>query len=222
MKQKDLDEILKKHVLWLHDERGGVRANLRGAHLYGADLHNANLREADLRGVNLCCANLRDANLQRADLRRAILKKADLLGANFYKADLSEAAFQGEDIRGAINIPFIPLACPDTGSFVAWKKAFSISGEAYLVKLLIPEDARRSSATGRKCRADKAEVLAIEPIEPVPVIVDKVRSRYDPDFYYQAGQRITIPDFDTDRFNECAPGIHFFINRQEAIDYRFA
>ena len=222
MKQKELDEILKKHVLWLHNERGGVRANLRGAHLYGADLHNANLREADLNGVNLCCANLRDANLQRADLRRAILKKADLLGANFYNADLSEAAFQGEDIRGAINIPFIPLACPDTGSFVAWKKAFSISGEAYLVKLLIPEDARRSSATGRKCRADKAEVLAIEPIESVPVIVDKVRSRYDPDFYYQAGQRITIPDFDTDRFNACAPGIHFFINRQEAIDYRFA
>lgn len=219
MDQKKLNEILEKHVLWLHNERGGVRANLRGAHLYGADLHNANLREADLNGVNLCCANLRDANLQRADLRRAILKKADLLGANFYKADLSEAAFQGEDIRGAINIPFIPLACPDTGSFVAWKKAYSRFGEAYLVKLLIPEDARRSSATGRKCRSDKAEVLAIEPIEPVPVIVDKVRSKYDPDFYYQVGQCITIPDFDTDRFNECAPGIHFFINRQEAIDF---
>ena len=113
------------------------------------------------------------------------------------------------------------MTCPDTGEFIAWKKAYGEDDLPCLVKLRIPKDARRSSATGRKCRADKAEVLAIEPIEPVPVIVDKVHSRYDPDFYYQVGQRITISDFDTDRFNECAPGIHFFTNRQEAIDYRF-
>lgn len=153
---------------------------------------------------------------ERANLCEADLYEADLRRANLYKANLSEA-----DLRSARNIPFVPIACPCSGSFIAWKKAYSLFGKAYLVKLLIPDDARRSSATGRKCRADKAEVLAIEPIESVPVIVDKVRSRYDPDFYYQVGQRITIPDFDTDRFNECAPGIHFFINRQEAIDYRF-
>lgn len=221
MDQKKLNEILEKHVLWLHCERGGVRANLSGADLYGANLSGADLSEADLRGANLCCANLREADLSRAGLRRAHLCGADLLGTNLYGADLSEAAFRGEDIRRAIDIPFIPMACPDSGSFIAWKKAYSSFGEAYLVKLLIPEDARRSSATGRKCRADKAKVLSIEPIEPVPVIVDKVHSRYDPDFYYQVGQCITIPDFDTDRFNECAPGIHFFINRQEAIDYGF-
>ena len=25
--------------------------------------------------------------------------------------------------------------------------------------------------------------------------------------------------FDTNRWNECAPGIHFFITRQEAVNY---
>ena len=221
MDQKTLNEILERHVLWLHNERGGVQANLCGANLYkanlcGANLYKANLREADLCGANLCGANLCGANLYKANLCGA-----NLCGADLCEADLCGADFLGGDIRRAINIPFIPMTCPDTGSFIAWKKAYSLFGEAYLVKLLIPDDARRSSATGRKCRADKAEVLAIEPIESVPVIVDKVRSRHDPDFYYQVGQRITIPDFDTDRFNECAPGIHFFINRQEAIDYRF-
>jgi hypothetical protein len=190
MKQKTLNEILERHVLWLRNERGGVRANLHKADLCGANLCGANLYKADLREANLCGADLREANLY----------KADLLGG---------------------DIPFIPMTCPDTGSFIAWKKAYSYFGEAYLVKLLIPEDARRSSATGRKCRADKAKVLSIEPIESVPVIVDKVRSKYDSNFYYQVGQYITIPDFDPDRFHECAPGIHFFINKQEAIDYYF-
>lgn len=28
-----------------------------------------------------------------------------------------------------------------------------------------------------------------------------------------------VEDFDEDRRNECAAGIHFFITRQEAVDY---
>jgi hypothetical protein len=211
MKQKELDEILKKHVLWLWNEPGGVQANLKGA-----DLSRANLHKADLRRANLHKADLRGANLRGADLCRADLRGADLCGADLWGADL-----WGANLWGAENVPYVPMACPDSGSFIAWKKAFSISGDAYLVKLLIPEDARRSSATGRKCRADKAKVLSIEPIESVPAIADKVRSEYDSNFYYQVGQYITIPDFDPDRFHECASGIHFFINKQEAIDYYF-
>lgn len=236
MDQKKINEILKKHARWLRNEPRGERADLReedlreadlrGANLcwadiYGADLYEADLREADLRNTDLRRANLRGANLSGADLCGADLCGADLWGANLHEVDLRKAQFREKDIRSAVNIPYIPMACPDSGLFVAWKKAFSVSGNVYLVKLLIPEDARRSSATGRKCRADKAEVLAIEPIESVSVIADKVFSKYDPDFYYQVGQCITVPDFDTDRFNECAPGIHFFINRQEAIDYEF-
>ena len=154
------------------------------------------------------------ANLYGADLYGAKLRDADLYGANLYGANL-----YGANLYGAENVPYIPMACPDTGEFIAWKKAYD--EDAYLVKLLIPEDARRSSATGRKCRADKAVVLSIEPIVAGGVIPEVVHSKHDKSFTYKVGQTVVAPDFDTYRFNEGAPGIHFFINRQEAIDYCF-
>jgi hypothetical protein len=38
-------------------------------------------------------------------------------------------------------------------------------------------------------------------------------------FAYKVGDMVSVDDFDTNRWNECAPGIHFFITRQEAVDY---
>ena len=239
MDQKTLNEILNKHSSWLQNEPGGARADLRVANLHkanldGADLRGANLDGADLRVANLHGADLRVANLHKANLYGANLRGADLYGANLYGAnlygadlrganldgaDLRGANLDGANFRGAKNVPCIPMACPDTGAFIAWKKAYD--EDAYLVKLLIPEDARRSSATGRKCRADKAVVLSIEPIVAGGVVPEVVHSKRDTSFTYKVGQTVVAPDFDTDRFNECAPGIHFFINKQEAIDYYF-
>ena len=54
----DLAETLRLHALWHADQPGGVRADLGGAYLGGA-----NLREANLGG-----ANLREANLEGARL----------------------------------------------------------------------------------------------------------------------------------------------------------
>ena len=48
MTRNEISEILRKHKMWIDDEEGGERANLRGANLRGA-----NLSEADLRGANL-------------------------------------------------------------------------------------------------------------------------------------------------------------------------
>ena len=106
------------------------------------------------------------------------------------------------------------MACPDSGSFTAWKKA-----HGHIVKLLIPEDARRSSATGRKCRCDKAIVVAIETVSGESAELDEIASDHDGTFIYKVGETVTEPNFCEDRFNECAEGIHFFINRQEAVDY---
>jgi hypothetical protein len=76
MDREKLDEILRKHLLWLDGEKGGERADLRGAYLRGADLGGADLRCAYLWG-----ADLRGANLWGADLRGAYLRGADLGGA---------------------------------------------------------------------------------------------------------------------------------------------
>ena len=179
-------------------------ADLRGANLYGAKLYEANLREANLRGADLREANLCESNLRGADLRKADLREANLRGANLY----------GADLRGAKNVPFIPYSCPDFGMFIGYKKA-----SGYIVELEIPDDAKRLSATTRKCRCNKAKVLRILNTDRTIADITKVESSYDNSFIYKVGEVVSVDNFDEDRWNECSAGIHFFINFQEAVNY---
>ena len=201
--QEELKEILAKHLKWLRGEHGGERADLREADLCEADLCGANLYGANLYGANLCGANLCGANLCGANL----------YGADLWGADLREANMCGVSIE-IIN-EYCPLACPEFGSFTGWKKA---SG-GYIVKLQITESAKRSSATGRKCRCSEAMVLAIENEDGTPADVTTVESVFDANFLYTIGKTVRVDDFDENRMDECGPGIHFFITRQEAVDY---
>lgn len=222
MKEAELNEILRNHKHWILEDIDGwkeMRADLREADLYGADLRKAILYGADLRGAELGMADLYRADLCGADLSKAHLCGANLCGANLYGASLRGANLYranlcNADLRGANNIPFIPMACPDTGTFVAWKKA-----NGHIVKLEIPADAQRSSATGRKCRCDKAKVIEIQELDGSPSELTEVASGYDRNFVYHVGEIAEEPKYDEDRWKECAPGIHFFINRQEAVDY---
>ena len=59
MKQEELQEILRKHKLWLNGEEGGERANLTLANLPDADLIGAYLRNANLNEVDLNEANIK-------------------------------------------------------------------------------------------------------------------------------------------------------------------
>lgn len=190
------------------------RAYLRRAYLYGADLRNADLSDADLGGAYLRDADLSGADLSGANLYGANLYGANLSGADLYGANIHCANLSGANIHEAKNIPFIPYACPDAGSFIGYKKARNL-----VVELEIMEDARRCSATGRKCRCDKAKVLSIKNIDGSISDLKEIASGYDEDFIYKVGEIVEEPDFDEDRWNECAPGIHFFINFQEAVNY---
>ena len=211
----DLKKILDEHLLWLNG-KGGSRANLRGANLRNADLRCANLRNADLRNADLRCANLSDADLRDADLRCANLRNADLFGANLRGANLRNADLFGASIDQMmwnIYTVFYPLQCPESGSYIGYKKASGL-----VVELEIPADARRSSATSRKCRASKAKVLSITDINGNPA-GGQVKSNYDPNFVYAIGETVEVSDFDDDRWNECSTGIHHFITRAEAVIY---
>ena len=225
----ELKNILEKHFLWLAGDPNGVRANLRGVNLCGADLSCNILRKANLSGADLSGANLRKADLSGADLRKADLSGANLRGVNLCGADLRKADLSGANLRGVnlcganfcgaylhgskgINYP---MNCPEKGSFIGFKKV-----RGYLiVELEITGDALRSSATGRKCRCSKAKVLSITNIDGTESNTNSARSLWDPDFIYSVGETIEVPNFDTNRWNECAPGIHFFITRQEAVDF---
>ena len=73
---------------------------------------------------------------------------------------------------------------------------------------------------GRKCRCDKAIAAAIEKrISGEPAGLDEIASDHDETFIYKVGETVTVPNFCEDRFKECAEGIHFFINRKEAVNY---
>ena len=144
--------------------------------------------------------------------KRANMSNWDLSFANLYSANLCSA-----DLRSAKNLS-LPIACPDTGAFTAWKKCKLPNGSDCIVELLIPADAKRSSATTRKCRCDKAEVVSITGMRGVSY--KKAHSARTICFVYEVGKTVSVPDFDEDRWNECSTGIHFFITRQEAVDWQ--
>ena len=140
-------------------------------------------------------------------------EQADLHGADLSRAYLHGADLSGADLSGAKNL-FLPIACPDTGEFTAWEKCAG----GTIVKLLIPADAKRSSATSRRCRASKAVVIAVYDKDGNEI--DSAVSSHNRGFIYRKGETVEPANgFDDNRWNECAPGIHFFITREEAENY---
>jgi hypothetical protein len=162
------------------------------ANLYGANLSGADLSGADLSGADLSRANLSGADLYGADLSRANLSGADLSGA---KIDYNSAAFQQTRIL------------PE-GSIIGWKKC----NNNVIVKLRIPEAAKRSQSFGRKCRAEFADVLEI-------IGAETAISQHDGKTIYEVGKRMIPDSFDENWQEECSSGIHFFITRAEAEAY---
>ena len=213
--------------MWLNGKDGGERADLYRANLSGANLHEANLsdanlsgadlHEANLRGANLSEANLSGADLHEANLRGADLHEANLRGADLYRANLSGANLYGANLRGAKNIPFLPqtIIAPEKGSFIGFKKV-----DVYIIELEIPAEAKRSSATTRKCRCEFAKVISITNLDGTESGKTTITNTNYNDTDYTIGEIVYPDSFDEDRWNECSHGIHFFITRQEAIDYK--
>ena len=230
--REELEKILVNHLHWIKEDCEGWEdmradlscANLSHANLSYADLSQANLSQADLSYANLSQANLSQADLSCANLSHTNLFYADLSHANLFYANLSQADLSYANLShadlscanlfNAKNIPYIPMACPDSGAFIAWKRA-----SGYIVKLFIPSDAKRMSATGRKCRCDKATVIGIENLDGTTADITEVASDYDSSFKYAVHGHVSVDNFCEDRWRECSQGIHFFINRQEAVNY---
>ena len=151
----------------------------------------------------LSYADLRDADLRGADLRDADLSDADLSYAKLSKLTVAQTSI-----------------LPDEGDIIGWKKAYVDSATPVIVELLIPADAQRSNATGRKCRASTARVLDLQDKQGNSLPPDTTAySEHGTDFTYKKGETVHVENFDTNRWNECAPGIHFFITRIEAAEY---
>ena len=242
MTRDELNNILDAHKFWLSGI-DGIKADLSGADLMGADLRGADLRDANLSGADLSGADLKGANLRYAylsgadltdaDLRYSNLMDADLSGANLKNANLRWASLRYADLRGAnlmdadlMNADLryanlrhadinYPIACPEKGSFIGFKKCI----DSLIVELEITDDSLRCSATGRKCRCSKAKVISITNLNGAPADVNVAHSIKNYDFIYKVGEIVEVKDFDTNRWNECSTGIHFFTDRNSAVNY---
>ena len=220
-------------------------ASLNDVNFYKSDLRGVDLRKTSLQHTNLSYADFREAtlndtyilnsNLAHADFGDASLVGAYISHSNLTRADLECANFGWADFRscnlrhanfkccnllyanfvGAKYVPYIPLRCPSDGAFIGWKRVKDV-----LIKLEIPADAKRSSATTNKCRCDKAKVLGFyDPLDEMELnITELVNDRYE-ECKYVKGEMVYSDYFDDNRWDECSHGIHFFINKQDAINY---
>lgn len=133
MNHMKIQEVLRKHQLWLSGDEGGVRADFMGTYLIGGNFEGANLEEANFSYTYLYKSNFKNANLMGVDFRYAKIEGANLEGAKFS--------------------PF--LICPETGSFQAYKK--TTKG---IIKVSVPARANRLNAiTSRKIRVSEFKVL---------------------------------------------------------------
>lgn len=121
-----------------------------------------------------------------------------------------------------------PLRCPQNGTFLGYKKIVYIDNCLdkwfCLCTIRIPEEALRMSSTGTKCRCSEAIVVDIQRIDRIGNLIENQHlmsgfSIFDPNFVYEVGKTVKVDNFDKNIFHECSRGIHFFMSKQEAIEY---
>ena len=127
--------------------------------------------------------------------------------------EIEGANLEGANLEGA-NLPHFQI-CPEEGEFIAFKAL----RDNKIAKLRIPAEAKRtSSLIGRKCRAEFAEVLTIT--DKNDTECKEGVSQHNSDFAYKVGGTIKPDKYDPDIRVECSNGIHFFMTKKEAEEWR--
>lgn len=187
-------------------------SDFRGVNFTGADLKGCSFRNTYFEGTIMEGANLRGADFEGASMRGINLKNTHIEGANFLCAVLEHANLEG--VTDDETTRYFRMYCPETGPILGYKKCFNYR----IVQLLVPADAKRSSATNNACRCSKAKVLSIKSIDYKESYTE-ARSLVDENFVYRVGEFVEVKDFDEDRWNDSTTGIHFWLTREEAIGY---
>lgn len=242
-----MSKLFNDHMTWLEtDGKSGSRFDIEYESIEGAfpTLRNRCLKRLFIKRSVFSRTSFARSDLSESTLYYAMFYGCDFEDCAFTDATLEKCVFVNCNFRmsGVGNattrncsfidcdwdsysvFPNSPMSCPDTGEFIGWKKARILTpgggSVPCVVKLRIPEDALRSSAYGRKCRCNKAYVEEIQSVDGSFVYHDLVAvSRWDLSFRYPAGEMVEVKNFDQNRYVECTCGIHFFITREEAMNY---
>nr|DAI25411.1 MAG TPA: pentapeptide repeat protein [Caudoviricetes sp.] len=228
----DFYHRIEEHRIWLLSQGSrGTRLKVMGLRIW-CEIRDETLVNADFYCCDFSGARFIDCNFEQATFTNCTFRDNPKFSGNFRNASFNDCNLHTLDLSEAQNLEwanldddnaYYYLQCPEEGAFIGWKIGYVETGalgfHSYLIKLAIPADALRSSATSRKCRASKAQVLGIYHFSGALTEFMEARSGYDPKFVYKVGATIEIKDFDTNRWKECAPGIHFFMTRKEAMLY---
>ena len=180
--------------------------------LDGCNFQRCKFENALLDGNSLAGADFRNASLKGCCMRSCDMTDCDLRGADLFSSVLEKAKKDGWKTDDETK--WYKLHCPEEGAFVGYKKCI---GDR-IVQLLIPADAKRTSATLPTCRCSKAKVLCIKNFEETKEF-EEAWSMVDENFVYRKGQWVEVLDFNEDRWMDSTTGIHFWMSRREAMGY---
>lgn len=200
------------------------------SNLTGTEFSNVSFEHVVFTGDDMRLVDYFDSRLKSVKMNKCVMFESDFVETSFedvtiYKSNLDDSNVRNSNFN---NIRLIGnsgslLNCPEEGSFIGFKGLCGKNRRNLLIcKLEIPMDAKRSSAFGRKCRCSKAkvlEILAMDDEYNFTIPVEKGFSLHELGFEYKVGEMIYPDSFDDDRWVECSNGIHFFMTKQEAIDY---
>ena len=205
--------------------------DLSGRDMTGLDLSRSTFEGCDLRGTDfsgskmdniafydnkLTGMKLRGCLARGCSFRFQDMTDIDLRGANIYSSVLEDAVNQDKVIIDD-DTKWYRMRCPEEGeAFIAWKCCTDLR----VVMMLVPRDAKRCMATMETGRVSKVKVLKITSIDETENYT-WAQSTVDPDFYYETGKWIEPANgFQEDRWKDSSPGIHFFLDRQQCVDYQ--
>lgn len=203
MKQYTKDEISRI----IRGREGQQVLDLRGSSFRGLDLQGFDFSFCDLTG-----SDFRGCNLSGSDFCGSNLTDCRIEGACLYLARLEKAVLTG--IRFDASTQYYAMRCPAEGAFLAYKLCFNYR----LVRLLIPADAKRSSATNNACRCSKAKVLSIKSCDGKRSFTE-ANAFVDHNFVYRVGEVAHASGFNENRWVDSTTGIHFFMTAEEAFEY---
>lgn len=225
-------ERVRQHRLWIDKNDEGQQLVLRNCRIRGTAVCCQDLRYAQFVDCIFINCRFLECNFTKAVFigcslsnrvvfRFCDLREVDLCGANLYSCNFIDCFGLDTAIVDDKTLYYRPQ-CPTNGSFIGYKGAWCYDTELHrrpvLVTLKIPADAYRSSATTQKCRCDKATVLDAYDLsngQPLPNTV-LIHSVYNSQFQYTIGQTLQVADCNTNRWAECATGIHFFMEKKDA------
>lgn len=107
------------------------RRNLFRSTFKNCFLEDSRFKSATLSGSVFINCDMKNVKFNKADLIRATFIECDLRNADFRKASVREINLIDCYMNDVLGLDDLPMRCPETGEFTAWKKCYVNEGDEY-------------------------------------------------------------------------------------------